>query len=322
MNIKKDEDPIIIWRLTDGKPGHQSQSQGLVNALKRKMACQSFDIPVSGRLQPVFDLLSTTWPAGHGLPLPDLIIGAGHRTHIHMLAAKKVYGGQTIVLMQPSLPVAFFDLSLIPEHDYYQGRGNVLETRGVLNPIHATGAHHTDKGLIMIGGPSKHCDWNENHITSQITQLCKQNTRIHYTLTTSPRTPANFATHMLGFKLANLTIVPFEETDRNWVSRQLAASYSAWISEDSVSMVYEALTANTAVGILNMPIKRDNRVSRGLSKLVGEGYAVRFDSLGHYKNRLQAVPGFMESERCADWIAKHWLDGVPQAQPQPIPQLS
>ncbi|WP_417536217.1 mitochondrial fission ELM1 family protein [Methylophaga sp.] len=321
MNIKKDEDPII-WRLTDGKPGHQSQSQGLVNALKRKMACQSFDIPVSGRLQPVFDLLSTTWPAGHGLPLPDLIIGAGHRTHLHMLAAKKVYGGQTIVLMQPSLPVSFFDLSLIPEHDYYQGRGNVLETRGVLNPIHATGVHHTDKGLIMIGGPSKHCDWNENHITSQITQLCKQNPRIHYTLTTSPRTPANFATHMLGFKLANLTIVPFEETDRNWVSRQLAASYSAWISEDSVSMVYEALTANTAVGILNMPIKRDNRVSRGLSKLVGEGYAVRFDSLGHYKNRLQAVPGFMESERCADWIAKHWLDGVPQAQPQPIPQLS
>lgn len=307
MNARS-ESPTIIWRLTDGKPGHQSQSQGLVNALKRKMPCESFDIPVKGRLQPLFDFLSTVWPAGQELPRPDLIIGAGHRTHLHMLAAKKVYGGQTIVLMQPSLPVSLFDLSLIPEHDQYQGRGNVLETRGVLNPIQVHGQHHRNQSLIMIGGPSKHCGWDGAQLISQLSQLCKQNPNIHYCLTTSRRTPADFISELDSQQLTNLTIVPFAATGPGWVAEKLAESYSAWITEDSVSMVYEALTAQTAVGIIRMPVKRENRVSRGMNQLVSDGLIVRFDALGDYKKQLRPVAGFMESSRCADWIMKRWLE--------------
>lgn len=319
MNART-ENPIIIWRLTDGKPGHQSQSQGLVNALKRKMPCECFDIPVKGRLQPVFDLLSAIWPAGQGLPLPDFIIGAGHRTHLHMLAAKKVYGGQTIVLMQPSLPVSLFDLSLIPEHDRYQGNGTVIETRGVLNPIQAHGSHNKEQSLIMIGGPSKHCDWDTHRLVSQITQLCKQNPKVKYCLTTSRRTPSDFVSVMLRLSLGNLDIVPFEQTGQGWVAEQLANSFSAWITEDSVSMVYEALTAQTAVGLLNMPIKRENRVSHGMNTLIDDGHIVRFDSLGLYKKQLRPVVGFIESNRCANWILHHWLEPstafIPQAMPQ------
>lgn len=317
---ERSEKSLIIWRLTDGKPGHQSQSQGLVNALKAKMPCESFDIPVTGRLQPVFDLFSAIWPAGQGLPLPDFIIGAGHRTHLHMLAAKKVYGGQTVVLMQPSLPVSFFDLSLIPEHDRYQGNGAVIETRGVLNPIQAHGSHNKDQSLIMIGGPSKHCDWDTHRVVSQITQLCKQNPNVNYCLTTSRRTPSDLVTVMLSLAISNLDIVPFEETEQGWVAEKLANSFSAWITEDSVSMVYEALTAQTAVGLLNMPIKRENRVSRGMNTLIADGHIVRFDSLGLYKSQLRPVAGFMESNRCADWILHHWLQPTSAFVPQAVPQ--
>jgi hypothetical protein len=312
------ENPIIIWRLTDNKPGHQSQTLGLVEALKRKQACQSFDIPVSGRLQPMLNLLTSTWPAGRGLPLPDLIIGAGHRTHLHMLAASRVYGGRTIVMMQPSLPVNLFDLCLIPEHDHYQGNGRFLETRGVLNPLQAEGRHRRKKSLVMIGGPSKHCDWNADHLTSQLVQLSRQNPEQQFCLTTSRRTPADFVTHLAGLALGNVDIVPFEETGPGWVAQQMADSYSAWVTEDSASMVYEALTAQTAVGILNMPLKRESRVSRGIQKLVEDRLVSRFDTLGHYKQQLHPVAGFIESDRCANWILERWLQPLPVLQPQPV----
>lgn len=315
MNART-ENPIIIWRLTDGKPGHQSQTQGLINALKHKMPCDSFDIPVKGRLQPIFDMFSAIWPAGQGLPMPDFIIGAGHRTHMHLLAAKKVYGGQTIVLMQPSLPVSLFDLSLIPEHDRYQGKGAFFETRGVLNPIDAEGDHHKNQSLIMIGGPSKHCDWDSPRLISQIAQLCRQNPKVNYCLTTSRRTPSDFVALLAHQSLSNLEIVAFEETRPGWVAEKLANSFSAWITEDSVSMVYEALTAQTAVGLLNMPIKRENRVSRGMHKLVNDGLIVRFDALGLYKKQLKPAAGFMESNRCADWILHRWMEPATVFSPQ------
>lgn len=307
--------PITIWRLTDNKPGHHSQSQGLVEALKRKLPCQSIDIPVNGRLQPLMNLLSATWPAGQGLPLPDLIIGAGHRTHLHMLAAQKVYGGKTIVLMQPSLPVRMFDLCLVPEHDQYSGQGSILETRGVLNPIQAKGEHPEQRSLIMVGGPSKHYDWDATRLISQIAQLTRQNPDKNYCLTTSRRTPADFVTTLLALKLNNLEIVPFEETAPGWVAEQLANSYSAWITEDSASMVYEALTAQVAVGILSMPVKRDNRISQGVNKLISEKLVARFDSLGDYKKQLHPVSGFVESDRCASWILHRWLQPAPALQP-------
>ncbi|HDZ15832.1 MAG TPA: nucleoside-diphosphate sugar epimerase [Methylophaga aminisulfidivorans] len=312
------ENSMVIWRLTDGKPGHESQSEGLVNALKRKMDCQSIDIRVSNRIQPLFDLLSSTWPAGKSLPRPDFIVGAGHRTHLNMLAAQRTYGGKTIVLMQPSLPVSFFDLCLIPEHDNYQGDGDVIETRGVLNPITVQGEHHRKKGLFLIGGPSKHYHWDEALVVSQILQVCKQNPAIQYTLSTSPRTPHDFAADIAGIKISNLTIIPYEETGKGWVKSELANAYTAWITEDSVSMVYEALTAQTAVGVLNMNVKKDNRVARGLSKLIGEGYAVRFDSLGHYKKQLHPVLGFMESDRCADGVIRRILETHSSRQPQAL----
>jgi hypothetical protein len=312
--------PLIIWRLTDGKPGHQNQSLGLVNALKRKLPCASYDIPVKGRLQPIFDLFSTTWPAGRGLPFPDLIIGAGHRTHMHMLAAKKVYGGKTIVLMQPSLPLSLFDLSLIPEHDRYKGKGSVLETRGVLNQIQAKGEHKKEHGLIMIGGPSKHCGWDNTALLSQITQLCKQNPHIQYVLTTSRRTPLDFVTLLSTLTLSNLDFMAFEETGTDWVAEKLANCFSAWITEDSVSMVYEALTAQTAVGLLNLPIKKENRVSRGMNQLIDDGLIVRFDSLGLYKKNMLPVAGFIESDRCANWILTRWLEPAHKLAPQLLPQ--
>ncbi len=298
---------ITVWRLIDGKPGHENQSLGLVNALAAQANCQTIDIEISNGFEAIISYLSSTWGLGAGLPIPDIIVGAGHATHLHMLAAQRAYGGKTIVLMQPSLPVSMFDLCLIPEHDQYQGGGEFLETKGVLNHIKPDGLHHENQALIMIGGPSKHCDWDTLKLIAQVYELVKHNPNIDYTLTTSRRTPKAFVSAVKRIHFSNLSIVPFEETAKGWVARKLSESAYAWVTEDSVSMVYEALTAQVAVGLLNMPVKRDSRVTRGIQKLIKQGFVARFDFLQVYQQKLKVAVGFVESDRCSRWVLQSWM---------------
>ena len=301
--------PIIIWRLIDGKPGHQNQSEGLVAAIERRHACRCYDIPVQSGLDGIKGYLTASWALGKGLPLPDLLIGAGHRTHIHLLAARKAYGGKAIVLMKPSLPASFFDLSIIPEHDQYQGFARVLQTKGVLNSMRAAGPHHHNKALIMVGGPSKHYDFDMHDLIKQIKQLVEDDSSKHYTLTTSRRTPASFVDelHKEIQPCANLEIVSVDKTKPGWVAEQLADVATAWISEDSVSMIYEALTARVAVGILNMTSKRESRLAWGVNQLIAANDVVRFDKLGAYKQHLSPSFNYFEADRCVDWLHEQWL---------------
>lgn len=298
---------LTIWRLIDGKAGHESQSLGLVQALIKQADCQTIDIKVSNGFEAMVDLLTSSWGLGAGLPLPDLIIGAGHATHLHLLAAQRTYGGKTIVLMQPSLPAKLFDLCLIPEHDQYQGNCKHLQTRGVLNPIQPEGKHASNQALIMIGGPSKHCDWDTLKLIAQVYELVNHNTHIHYTLTASRRTPKAFVSAVKRIHFPNLTVVLFEETEKGWVAQQLSESAFAWVTEDSVSMVYEALTAQVAVGLLNMPVNKKSRVSRGIQKLINQGIVVRFDFFQNYQQKLKKAVGFVEADRCSRWILHAWM---------------
>jgi uncharacterized protein len=306
-SILNRENEIIIWRLIDGKPGHENQSLGLVNSLKSKASCNCFDVKVSIPLEALFNLFTSTWSLGKDLPFPDLIVCAGHATHLHALAARRAFGGKTIVLMQPSLPVSWFDLCLIPEHDAYRGKGEYLETRGVLNPIKPDGQHHQNKSFIMVGGPSKHYEWVTSDLITQVYELLKQNPNIEYTLTTSRRTPKDFISAVKRINFSNLMIVPFADTQSGWVARMLAESASAWVTEDSVSMVYESLTANVAVGLLNLQTMRESRVTKGVKNLVSKGLVTRFDFLGMYQNKLRPVVGFTEANRCSNWILERWI---------------
>lgn len=322
MNERK-QSAIVIWRLLDGKPGHEKQSLGLVKAIKDKMICDCYDIPVNPKWYDAVNYIGAIWPQGNNLPLPDFIVGAGHNTHLHMLAAKRAFGGKTIVLMRPSLPMSMFDLALIPEHDQYNGHGSYVETRGVLNTMTAKGEHLQDRALIMIGGASRHFLWDNDQVIKQIETLLAQHPNMHFTITSSRRTPAAFL-QILEEKLlenqqgnaAQITIVPAKQTPNGWVEQQLAESAYAWITEDSVSMVYEALTAQVAVGVINVEKKRENRVSNGIKQLIQNNMLVRFDAQGHYKKQQRALVGFREADRCANLILNEWhqMQGV-QAQP-------
>lgn len=297
--------PLNIWRLVDGKLGHEKQSLGLAQAFSRHVAVKIHDVRVGPCLPYISDWILGRFPAGADLPPPHILIGAGHRTHLALLAARRARGGRIALLMQPSLPKRWFDLCLIPEHDEAPASANTLITRGALNTVTPSRQHDTKHGLILIGGPSSHYTWDNERIIGQIEQLIRQTPDVQWRLTNSRRTPADFLAQLPP--AANLEVFPVEATPPGWLEVELAQAGQAWVSEDSVSMVYEALTAGCAVGLLRLPIAQDNRVARGVEHLIREAWVTPFESWQPDQPMLSAPEGFDEADRCARRILADWF---------------
>ena len=296
---------VVVWAFTDGKAGHENQTRGLLAALAHHHPVDARWISVPAYASVLSSLMTRRFLPGVGLPPPDLLIGAGHRTHLPLLAARRAHGGRTIVLMKPSLPRAWFDLCVIPEHDGVTG-ANVIITRGALNPVEP-GKKNARAGLILIGGPSRHHGWRENDILSQIETIIAGESDIDWTLTTSRRTPLATTARLRALTFINLTVVPVTETGPGWLSERLASAAQVWVTEDSVSMVYESLTANAATGVLSVPAKRESRIARGIAALSRDGLVTRFaDWQRGHKLAPPAAP-FNEAERVAAWIGEKWL---------------
>ncbi len=299
--------PLIIWRFSDGKAGHDNQSRGLAEALARLQPVEPVTLNPLPPLNALSGFLRGYLPIWNQQPAPDLLIGAGHRTHLSMLAARRARGGKAVVLMRPSLPLRLFDLCLIPEHDMPPLRPNVLATRGALNRIFPSKTLESDRGLLLIGGPSAHFSWNDAAVCQQIAAIIAADPAIAWTLTTSRRTPSSFLDALTAVSSPGLSVVPVTQTGLEWLPAQLARAGQVWVTADSVSMIYEALTAGAKVGVLTVPQLRPNRISRGLDRLIQAGWLTAFAD-GQQCRHLQRPPGiFNEAERCARWISERWF---------------
>lgn len=297
-----------ICIISDGKPGHLNQSRGLAEALCRRRPALSVNehSPLSRgaalRAWLAGRAPAGSWPAGLREP-PALLIGAGHATHLTLLALKRVWRVPALVLMKPSLPLGCFDLCLIPEHDEPPARDNVIVTKGALN-LMRPGPKEPGSGLILIGGPSRHSGWDEVSLLAQLERILAGDDR-RWRMTSSRRTPASTEQRLAA--LSGIEFVPARDTGRDWLPAQLAAAETCWVTEDSVSMVYEALTAGCAVGTLKVPQNRDNRLQKGLQQLADAGLIKSFDV---WRGEALAVPdaGFDEAGRCAGLVlARGWL---------------
>ena len=303
----------VLWCLCDGKAGHENQVRGLVQAISAQCAVDCHTIRVQPGPWQCWNWLRGNFPEGDNLPHPHLILGAGHGTHAAMLAARRAHGGRTIVLMKPSWGRNWFDLCLIPAHDGLQPRGNIIITRGVLNtirPVSVKGAAESQKvrkGLFLIGGLSKHHGWDEDSILRQVEMIANRTPDIVWTLTTSRRTPVSFIRRLQHCQMPKLDIVPWEKTPSDWVPGQLAAATDIWVSKDSVSMVYEAMTAGGRVGLLELTRLRQDRVTRGIQKLVDQGQLTSFHEWQESGTMVQCVHGMNEASRCAAIIHDLWL---------------
>jgi mitochondrial fission protein ELM1 len=300
----RDHPTIVVWRFVDGKPGHDNQTRGLVRALHDQAQVDAHTLSVATHRHYLFHWILGRFPRDRALPDPDLLLGAGHASHIPMLRARQRRGGRIITLMRPSLPLSWFDLCVLPEHDQRRRNPpNTLITRGVLNTIRPSRRRSEQSGLFLIGGPSDHYDWDSQRILNNIEKVLDSHPGIDWTLTNSRRTPAGFI-EMLSPLRQRIRIIPHQDTDRDWVPKQLEIAGRVWVSADSVSMIYEALTAGGRVGVLPLSENAGDRVALGIQRLIDER---RLALPGQTSHAPDPQP-FNEAERVARWIIERWFN--------------
>lgn len=306
MQGVRDAAAVIVWRLLDGKPGHENQTLGLTNALAELLPVVVHDVPAIGGWRVWLAWLFGRCAWVEALPAPDLIIGAGHATHVNMLACRRAHGGRIVVLMRPSLPLRWFDLCVIPAHDGVVASARVWISRGVLNPLRSTVDKQPDVGLILLGGPSSHYGWDQAALCAQVKTIATGDPR-RWTVATSRRTPAATVAALQRLGIDNLNIVPSANTASGWLATQLASTPLVWVSEDSVSMLYEALTAGAACGVLPVPRLRAGRVSVGVDALLNDGTVGSFADWQQGQSPIPPKVPFDEAARCARWIRQQWF---------------
>jgi len=290
---------LTIWCFLDGKPGHEKQSRGLIQGLQALRPVHVNTIPLSGGLFQRLKQTQHTCAVLARTSRPHLLIGAGHATHVPLLLARTLYGGRSIVLMKPSLPVNCFDFVLIPKHDQPKKHARIIATEGALSPV-KSGVKNKQQGIILIGGPDKRVVWNNEQLWRQIKTICSAQPEIHWQLSTSRRSPEDFI--LAGEKQTNLESIQWQDSPAGWLVNQLAEASQCWVTQDSVSMLYEALSAHCAVGVLELASRKDNKISRNLSRLVAENYVTPF-SQWNPKHRLTRSPHpLQEHLRCAKII--------------------
>lgn len=309
-----------ICYISDGKAGHRAQMLGLVAGLKRQ-SCPAHLTEIAVQQLSWFGLL-LCW-LSHGLlkrlptvfkslPLPDLIAGVGHRTHWKVILVKKILQRKnsqlkSLILMQPSLPLGWFDYLIIPRHDHPPLQARVLVTEGVLNPLTNEQRHQAGRNLVLIGGPSKRHGWSEADLIAQLQHVIQQHGHESLILSTSRRTPAGFLQHeclkqLHSSKHSAITVYPVEETPAGWLFEQLQLASTVWVTEDSVSMLYEALTAGCTVHLIQMPRLKQDRITCAVDDLLAQGLVKSLSKKvidsGH-KITLN------EADRAARWLIHH-----------------
>jgi mitochondrial fission protein ELM1 len=301
--------PILsIWLLGDGKPGHENQALGLAEALARLQPCAIQRICLAEK-RGLFSRLRAALQAGGALPLPDLVIAAGHATHPALLWLARQHHVPGIVLMRPSLPACWFDLCIAPLHDFKQvpSAPNILTTMGALNRVVVNDATPRLGGLILVGGPSGTHDWDANRLLESLACISGEISGGPWKLTDSRRTPPGFLAQV-GGRLPELALFPHGATPRDWLPARLAEAAEVWVTEDSVSMVYEALSSGARVGLLPVPRKKqDTRVLRGLDRLVDEGFATPYDRWCQTRTLAAPPQPLREAERCAQAVLEKFF---------------
>ncbi|MGB1173288.1 MAG: mitochondrial fission ELM1 family protein [Marinobacterium sp.] len=279
-----------IWIISDEKPGHVNQSLGLVEALLEFQPNLTFKtLTLKGVSSALF-----------AKKRPKLIISAGRATHFWNWILSLRFGVKNIVLMRPSLPYSFFNLALVPEHDAPPASYRVVRTKGAINRMKPA-IKQSASQLILLGGPSKHVIWDDERIIDQIDALAEVSNGL-LNVATSRRTP-NDLLQMLRTKKSIRVIEP-DSVEADWLPNTLATTEQVIVSSDSVSMVYEALTAGCTVSLIRLESTPNSRTQQGVDSLVEQGLVGATAD----QKPVNPVSNFREATRCAEIILERtWL---------------
>ncbi len=241
----------------------------------------------------------------------DLVLGAGSRTHVPMLNWARVHRARSVVCMTPPWPLrSRFDLCCAPIHDRVRPADNLFLTIGPPNTAVPGTSRQRDTGLLCIGGEDGNSHvWDEQRIIADILRIIEKSAVRSWTMTSSPRTPAATESRCaaLAADFPNVTFVPFAHTEPGWIEQHYQQHGTVWITADSISMVYEALSAGCRVGIV--PVrwkKKDSKFAYSERYLVDKNLVVSLAKWLADPDQWQEHEPLNEADRCAREIIKRW----------------
>ncbi len=309
---------LQVTLFSDGRPGHEKQSRGIVEALKDYVEVELDEIAVL-RHHLLADFgrhISYFLHLGLGFDSiiredTDLIIGAGSRTHLPMLHAARKTKARVLTCMTPAAYLLDkFDLCCVPFHDQAGSADNIFYTVGPpAIPIGMVN-HDPAKNLVLIGGEDERSHiWKSAGLVADLNRLILRSGRSSWLISTSPRTPDS-TEKLIQKALADfehVRFVPFSQTGPGWVEEQYRSHATVWVTGDSISMVYEALSAGCKVGVL--PIqwkKKDNKFQRSLNYLLEEKLIISLNQYLQGEETWSKHEPLNEADRCAKEILRRW----------------
>ena len=260
-----------IWVLTDGRPGHISQTLGLAEALSPNPI-----VKVIG-LKPPYRQLSPFlgWAGGRALteksariepPWPRLVITSGRSAIPIALAIHQLSGKATrlVNVQDPGFCRRHFDLIVVPEHDELRGR-NIMSTAGALGRVtprrlaDAAAAFGSSLGhlpsprvAVLIGGANAVFQMPEavaRRIAQDLAAVAATGAGLMITFSrrTGPEAEA-----IIRAALAGANAIIWDGAGDNPYFAYLALADHIVVTEDSASMVSEAATTGKPISILQL----------------------------------------------------------------------
>lgn len=302
-----EEKPLCVWVFHDQRPGHLNQLQGLISRLSVHHECVFHWFDVSKNRFKLTHILFTP-NTFNKLVKPNLILGAGHSTHLSVLFAGLKYQAFTTLIMKPSLPIRFFNAVICPKHDGVANSKTVLNTFGPLNNINrnevACSKKDASAKLILIGGDSKHYIFDSKSVAQQVQILCNQEPDSHWLISNSPRTPESMNTILNDLDIQNLSFHSYQDKNFGPLNERLLETNFTWVTPDSMSMIFEALTAGSKVELFNLEAKSEakkNRIVRQVDQLISEGFVSSVnDQAEHTEKNMKSFP--WEADNAAIWL--------------------
>ncbi len=312
-----DKEIFRVLALLDGRPGHEKQTKGILRELEQIVPIKvefrkvSYNSVLKDFFLTLQIFLLSLIKSDNDERKFHFVIGTGRRTHLPALKEKMQNCAVALTCMTPAFYLrAFFDLCFIPEHDGGKENENVFFTIGPANCSIAKKKHEKDKGLILVGGTDKSHSWNDSEIIDQIKKIVSIEKQVHWTISSSPRTPASSVVLLeeLEKELENCRFYRYENTPAGWVEEQYALNKTVWVTADSMSMVYEALTAGCHVGLLPVRWKGENsKFARSEAQLLNRKIVFSFQDWGKGESGIELdKEPLNEAERCAKEIVRRW----------------
>lgn len=308
---------LHIIALLDGRPGHEKQTMGIIQALQVRLPVQVIQIKVgSFSIMRAFLQTCRLYFSKIGASHPqigkaDLLIGTGSLTHLPLLLYKQKYGIPAITCMSPSLHLRNrFDLCFVPEHDELREADNIMLTAGAPNCSVNKRKHREECGLILLGGiDTKSHYWDSCQVVQMVEKVVKNGSQKNWTVSSSPRTPEDAVAMIkkLADKYGNIHFFDYRDTAAGWIEEQYDKNSLVWVTADSISMVYEAVTAGCRVGIFPMQwVRKNSKFKRNEDILLEKNLVTPF--VAREKGGITQVGNIElnEAQRCADRILQKW----------------